>query len=110
MNKEQVLEAIDQVVELNVEAANTFTGIIARNNDVLRRLSSVLAEPDPVPVNDLLTYTEAAKYLNIPRGSLYQLKHTGRIGCIQMGRKVLFERAELDQMLQMNRIPRKLVR
>jgi excisionase family DNA binding protein len=59
-----------------------------------------MAESNP-PV---MTITEVAEYLRIPRGSVYKLAQRGRIPCQKVGRHWRFRREAIDDWL--SRTPR----
>ena len=47
----------------------------------------------------VMTVDEVAKYLRIPRSSLYKLAQEGRIPCQKVGRHWRFRRAAIDEWL-----------
>lgn len=47
---------------------------------------------------------EAAIYTGIPVGTLYQMVHWRQIPHIKVGRKVLFDRQELDEFMAKRRV------
>jgi excisionase family DNA binding protein len=47
----------------------------------------------------VMTVGEVAKYLRIPRGSVYKLAQEGRIPCQKVGRHWRFHKAALDAWL-----------
>jgi len=52
----------------------------------------------------LLTRRQAAKYLTISPRSLDYLREDGRLAFIQIGRRVVFSRLDLDQFIQAHRV------
>ena len=51
-------------------------------------------------MNDLLTYQDAAKFLNLRLGTLYALVSEGRVPHLRLGRRLVrFERAQLEAWL-----------
>jgi excisionase family DNA binding protein len=54
-----------------------------------------MAESNP-PV---MTISEVAEYLRIPRGSVYKLAQRGRIPCQKVGRHWRFRREAIDDWL-----------
>lgn len=54
----------------------------------------------------LLTYTEAATLLNLPRGTLHAMVHHRMIPHLRLGpRSVRFRRAELERWLDDRAVP-----
>ena len=50
--------------------------------------------------HELLTVTEAADYLRLARGTLYNWRHLGRgPRCVSAGRSVRYRRSDLDAWL-----------
>ena len=58
-----------------------------------------MAESNP-PV---MTISEVAEYLRIPRGSVYKLAQRGRIPCQKVGRHWRFRREAVDKWLESSR-------
>lgn len=46
-----------------------------------------------------LTLPEAAAYLRVASSTLWELKNKGRVRCARIGRRIVFQRAELDRFL-----------
>jgi excisionase family DNA binding protein len=56
-------------------------------------------------VDELLTYSEAAKMLNLKLGTLYCLVAQSRVPHVRLGRRLVrFSRAELDEWLRQHRV------
>jgi excisionase family DNA binding protein len=56
-------------------------------------------------MDDLLTYEEAAKALNLKLGTLYALVAQSRVPHVRLGRRLVrFSRAELDEWLRRHRV------
>jgi len=54
---------------------------------------------------EVLTSTEAAQYMGVSKSYLYKLTMTGAIPCYKpMGKMVYFNRHELEDWLQRNRV------
>jgi excisionase family DNA binding protein len=52
-----------------------------------------------------LTYDEAARYLGVPKGTLYSLVSTQRIPHVRMGRRLVrFRKADLEAWLAAHRV------
>jgi len=55
---------------------------------------------------EYLTYNQAAKFLNMPKGTLYALVHERRVPHVRLSsRMVRFSRAELEAWLTAHRVP-----
>jgi len=52
------------------------------------------------PAPPVMTVTEVAEYLRIPRASVYKLAQQGRIPCQKVGRHWRFRRQALDSWLE----------
>lgn len=63
-----------------------------QENPDLFRMKTIIQETES---DVLLNSTEAAKFLNISIKKIYQLKDSGIINSIGVGRKLLFDRKEL---------------
>jgi len=61
------------------------------------------SENDRIP--DVMTVTEAAKYLRIPQSSIYKLAQDGRIPCQKVGRHWRFRRDAIDIWLAGGLVP-----
>lgn len=79
--------------------------------DVAQKIASHLAAylPAPAPVsdNELLNYTEAAKYLKCSVAALQAQVHFKKIPYLKAGSLVRFRRSELDTWLSSSNIPLK---
>ncbi len=51
---------------------------------------------------DIMTISEASKYLRIARSSLYKLAQEGKIPCQKVGRHWRFRREAIDRWLEEN--------
>ena len=49
---------------------------------------------------DVMTIEEVAKYLRIPRSSLYKLAQEGKIPCQKVGRHWRFRKEAIDRWLE----------
>lgn len=56
-----------------------------------------------IPADSILTIEEAAKYLQIPKGTIYQLTHRREIPFNKVGRNLRFRLSDLDSWLSSNR-------
>ena len=57
-------------------------------------------------MDDLLTYAEAARVLNLKLGTLYALVAQGRVPHVRLGRRLVrFSRTELDRWLSEEHLP-----
>lgn len=52
------------------------------------------------PVN--LSLPEAAAYLCVSASTLWTLKNRGRVRCARIGRRLVFQRTELDRFLSVS--------
>lgn len=56
-------------------------------------------------MDELLTYSEAARMLNLKIGTLYALVAQSRVPHVRLGRRLVrFSRAELDEWLRQHRV------
>ena len=51
----------------------------------------------------LLTEREAARRLNVSRGTLFNLRHAGKVGYVPVGRGVRYTVAQLEAWIAANR-------
>lgn len=102
-SKSASVMAINSIIELNNQAAATLQTIVNNNNAALRTLIADIASDDQLP--EYMDYTQASKYLSIPKGTLYQRKCKNQIPYVQSGSKVLFKRSDLDEWLLNHRVP-----
>ena len=51
-------------------------------------------------VNEIMTVNEVAKYLRIPRSTVYKLAQRGNIPCQKVGRHWRFRKEALDRWLE----------
>jgi len=54
-------------------------------------------------VNEIMTVNEVAKYLRIPRSTVYKLAQRGKIPCQKVGRHWRFRKETLDRWLDDSR-------
>lgn len=55
---------------------------------------------------DLMTYTEAAELLNVPKGTLYTWVFEKRVPHIRLGKRMVrFSRLQIAKWLQANNVP-----
>lgn len=62
---------------------------------------------DESPAPRLLSSKEAARYLNICARTLWTLQNAGTVRSLRIGRKVLFDRADLDGWIERRKSVRK---
>lgn len=85
------------------EAENPFLRIEQRLyqlTQAMENIQSQLSKISALPTVKPLSITEAAEYLNIPKGTLYIYTHRRDIPHIKRGRRLFFYVSELDQWLQ----------
>lgn len=59
-------------------------------------------------MQEILTYAEAGRYLNLPVGTIYSLVARQLVPHVRLGpRTVRFNRAELDAWIDARRVPAK---
>jgi excisionase family DNA binding protein len=68
-------------------------------------LTDLLASKSEASINadSILTLEEAAKYLQIPKGTIYQLTHRREIPYNKVGRSLRFAKKDLNDWLMANR-------
>jgi excisionase family DNA binding protein len=68
-------------------------------------LTDLLASKSEASINadSILTVEEAAKYLQIPKGTIYQLTHRREIPFNKVGRSLRFRKGDLDSWLISNK-------
>ncbi len=56
----------------------------------------------PIPLGEkrLICVEEATKYLGVPKSTIFSLAWRRKIPSVRMGRHLLFDRQDLDQMIE----------
>jgi excisionase family DNA binding protein len=49
-----------------------------------------------------MSLPEAAAYVRVAASTLWELKNKGRVRCARIGKRLIFQRAELDRMLSVS--------
>jgi excisionase family DNA binding protein len=49
-----------------------------------------------------LTLPEAAAYLRVAASTLWDLKNRGKVRCARIGKRLIFQRTELDRVLSVS--------
>ncbi|MBK7885178.1 MAG: helix-turn-helix domain-containing protein [Chitinophagaceae bacterium] len=89
---------------------NPFEIIIQKLNSIenlLKNIPKVKNEPIPAPVNEVLTFTEATKYINLSKSGLYKKTASRSIPHFKQSKKLYFKRSELDDWMTQYRISTK---
>lgn len=58
-------------------------------------------------LENLIGIEEVAKILHLTVGSVYQAIHNGRIPCYKVGKRVLFDKEEIQVLIEKGRIDHK---
>ena len=75
------------------------------NNEVIRTIADLVTDSTLFCSKEVLTSDEAAKYMGISKSYLYKLTMRQQIPHYKpMGKMCYFNRAELEQWLQSNRV------
>ena len=79
--------------------------LLAKVEGIERRLAAASAPPPQQP--DYVTLKEAQEILRhtVTVGTIYNWKHQGRISSNKVGRKLLFKRIDVENMLKGNYTP-----
>lgn len=71
-----------------------------RLDSAVRSIAELLAQQPPRKASEWLTSEEAMKYLNFPSiEAFYQAVRRGQVPVRRIGRRLRFNRAELDSVL-----------
>ncbi len=76
---------------------------INKKLDRIKYLIEVTAQSSSDTERDYLSSSEAAEYLKVPIGSLYNLVHRRVIPCMKRGKRLYFDRQELKNVIEKGR-------
>jgi excisionase family DNA binding protein len=58
--------------------------------------------------NEFLTITEVAKYLKIPKSTIYKLSQKGKLPSCKIGKQLRFKKSVIDKLITEERLPERL--
>lgn len=104
------LQTLNELVETNekliqqLTATNTLAmNALHQNTRACITLINEISKPE-AKAKEYMDYKEAAEYLGMPKGTLYQKTHKKCIPHSKINKTIRFSKTELDQWMQENRV------
>lgn len=97
------LEANAKALESFATFSADYIGSLQHQNQMIMDLLS----SDPAPqMPDIMSYKQAATYLDMPLGTLYHMKSKNKIPYVKLSGSIRFKKADLDAWIEKNRVSR----
>ena len=102
--KEKAMQMYLTAIETNEAALRAISELVHNANKALKDIVSSIPAAEKLAVPEYLTYDEAAKFLNMPKGTLYQKVHKREIPFYGKGRSIRFRLSDLTVYMESRRV------
>lgn len=73
--------------------------VFKRFDQLERKIEPLLSASKPPEDDDMITYKDAAQRIQMSVSTIYRLVKYNQLPCYKVGKRVLFRRSEVDQLL-----------